>query len=82
MASFIKDESEIGALWVKTSAKGEYLSGVINGVNVVCFRQNKKSERHPDWKVLKSKPRDGSQPPSATPSSRLDERTDDSDIGF
>ena len=58
--AFEKDENEIGCLWTKTSKKGvEFMSGTINGVEVVCFRANKKSERQPDWRVLKSQPRDG-----------------------
>ena len=57
---FEKDENEIGALWAKTSAKGnEFMSGTIDGMDVVCFRNTKKtSEKQPDWRVLKSKPRE------------------------
>jgi uncharacterized protein (DUF736 family) len=53
------DPNELGALWVKQSAKGEYMTGTINGVKVVVFRNSKKSEeKHPDWRVLKSQPRE------------------------
>lgn len=53
--AFEKDPNEIGALWMKTSSKGtEYLSGEISGVKVVCFRATKKSERGPDYRVMKS----------------------------
>lgn len=55
--AYEKSPDEIGALWAKTSAKGEYLSGEINGVRVVCFRAQKKSEKSPDWRVLKAQPR-------------------------
>ena len=53
-----QDPNEIGALWSKTGGKGEYMTGTINGVKVVCFRQQKRSDKSPDWKVLKSKPRE------------------------
>lgn len=56
--AYEKDEHEIGALWLKQSAKGtEYLSGEINGVKVVCFRA-KPTEKGPSWRVLKSQPRE------------------------
>lgn len=41
-----QDPDEIGALWQKTSARGDYMAGTVNG-----------SEKHPDWRVLKSKPK-------------------------
>jgi len=54
-----KNPDEIGALWVKTSPKGEYMTGTINGERVVLFRNAKKaSDKSPDWRVLKSKPRE------------------------
>lgn len=53
------DPNELGALWIKHSAKGEYMTGTINGVKVVVFRNNnKREEKHPDWRVLKSQPRE------------------------
>lgn len=55
----MKDPNEIGALWSKTSARGEYMTGTINGVKVVCFKNDRKSsEKQPDWRVLKSQPRE------------------------
>lgn len=52
------DPNELGALWIKQSAKGEYMTGSINGIKVVVFRNNnKRDERHPDWRVLKSQPK-------------------------
>jgi uncharacterized protein (DUF736 family) len=54
-----KNPDEIGALWMKPSAKGDYMTGTINGERVVVFANTKKtSEKSPDWRVLKSKPRD------------------------
>lgn len=56
-----KDPNELGALWVKTGAKGEYMTGTveINGakVNIVCFRNDRASGNQPQWRVLKSVPK-------------------------
>jgi hypothetical protein len=61
--AFEKNPDDLGALWFKTGPKGDYMTGTINGVNVVCFANTKKTnERQPDWRVLKSKPRDGESP--------------------
>ncbi len=57
MPQFEKDPNEIGVLWNKTSAKGEYMSGVINGQPVVVFKIKSASDRAPDWQVLKAKPK-------------------------
>lgn len=35
--AFEKNPDEIGALWLKSGAKGDYLAGEIGGVKVVCF---------------------------------------------
>lgn len=54
-----KDPSEIGALWLKQGSKGPYLTGTINGVAVVCFQNTRKtSDKQPEYRVLKSKPRE------------------------
>jgi len=58
------NNNKIGALWKKTSAAGkEYMSGEIeiNGekIKIVCFsREDKKSEKEPDYDILKSKPKE------------------------
>lgn len=55
MADYKKDENEVGALWQKTGAKGTYFSGTINGERVVVFKNtSKKSDKAPDWRVLKA----------------------------
>lgn len=52
------DPNELGALWVKSGAKGDYMTGTINGVKVVCFPNTRKSsDKAPDWRVMKSIPR-------------------------
>lgn len=48
---------ELGALWVKEGKKGKYLTGTINGVAVVCFKNDRKTGNQPDFRVLKSKAR-------------------------
>lgn len=69
---FERKPDEIGALWSKESERGEYLTGEINGVKVVCFRSKSTSPKAPTWTVLKSKPK-----PQAARS-----EADDSDIAF
>lgn len=56
-----EQEKDLGALWVKKGAKGEYMTGsiTIDGVEtrIVCFLNTNKTEtKHPDWKILRSIP--------------------------
>lgn len=55
-----KDPNEIGALWIKTGARGEYFTGSVNGEPVVIFKNLHKPEgsKQPDYRVLKPKPKD------------------------
>lgn len=53
-----KNPDELGALWSKAGAKGEYLTGTINGVAVVCFKNTSDNPKAPQWRVLKAKPRE------------------------
>jgi hypothetical protein len=57
---------EVGVLWKKTGAKGDYLTGSINLVEngklvkqdvIVFVNRDKKSENSPDWSIYKSEPR-------------------------
>jgi uncharacterized protein (DUF736 family) len=63
MPDFKKDPNEIGALWIKHGNRGDYMTGAIeiDGVKtpIVCFTIDAKSEKAPNWRVLKSVPRDG-----------------------
>ncbi len=61
--AYEKDPDEIGALWIKVGARGEYMTGEIAGQRVVCFRVTKGGDKSPSWRVLKSKPRDGATEP-------------------
>jgi hypothetical protein len=67
-----KNPDELGALWIKSGRKGDYLTGTINGQAVVCFRNDRKAEgsKQPDWRVLKS------QPPAKTNRDVRDEAPD------
>lgn len=55
-----RDPNELGALWVKTSGRGEYMTGQINGVGVVVFRNDRKAagSNQPDWRVMKAQKRE------------------------
>jgi hypothetical protein len=55
--AFEKNPDELGALWVRRGAKGEYLTGQINGLDVVCFAVKSDNPKAPAWRVLKSKPK-------------------------
>jgi hypothetical protein len=55
-----QNPDELGALWEKTGARGDYMTGTINGQPVVVFKNDRKEpwSKQPDWRVLKSKPRE------------------------
>jgi hypothetical protein len=55
--AYEKNPDELGALWIKHGPKSDYMTGEINGVKVVVFAAKKTSDKSPDWRVLKSKPR-------------------------
>lgn len=58
--AYSKDPNELGALWARVSANGvRFMSGTINGVEVVCFENRNKQGKQPDWRVMKSQPKDG-----------------------
>jgi hypothetical protein len=59
VSEYKKDDSEVGALWEKSSARGIYMTGMINGQPVVLFKNDRKvaGSKQPDWRVLKSKPK-------------------------
>lgn len=58
---FEKNPDELGALWLHDGPRGEYMTGEISGVKVVCFRSKSTSAKAPAWNVLKSKPRGEAQ---------------------
>ncbi len=60
MPEYEKDPNELGALWIKTGPKGEWMSGTINGQPVVAFRNDRKVDgsKAPDWRVMRPRRRD------------------------
>lgn len=70
-----QNPDELGALWIKQSQKGEFMTGMINGQPVVVFRNTRKTGNQPDWRVLKSKPQDGK--PTARPARSAPEYASD-----
>jgi len=66
MSEFQRPEGEIGALWSKQGKKGAYFTGevTIDGktTKIVCFQTKKSSERAPDYRILKSVPREQAAP--------------------
>jgi len=69
-------EDKIGALWLKKNERGPWFSGVIKvgetEQKIVVFKNGyKQEERHPDYVIYKSKPRDAApadEPFAAPPS--------------
>lgn len=54
-----QNPDELGALWEKSGGKGPYMTGTILGQRVVLFKNgNKNSDKSPDWRVMKAKPRE------------------------
>lgn len=59
---------ELGALWAKKNDKGDFMTGQlkVNGEVipvVVFFNQNKTKETQPDWRILRSEPRQPKENP-------------------
>ena len=78
--AFEKNPDELGALWLKSGAKGDYMTGEIAGVKVVCFPA-KPSTNGPAWRVMKSKPRDGGPAQNTNMRDyRYDEPVSDKDV--
>jgi len=61
---FEKNPDELGALWQREGAKGVYMTGTIAGEKVVVFKAKKTNDKSPDWRVLRSKPRDTTGAPA------------------
>jgi len=61
-----ENKEKLGALWKRVSKKGTtFLSGEINGVQVVIFQtREKRNEKSPDYVVFKSEQPARSEAPS------------------
>lgn len=69
-----RNADEIGALWEKQGRRGLYMTGTIGGQRVVLFKNDRKrSDKQPDWRVLKSQPRDGASQSGGDDDFRVDE---------
>ena len=55
--SYEKKPDELGALWLKSGSKGQYMTGEINGVKVFCTPTNSQNPKAPTWRVMKSQPK-------------------------
>lgn len=91
MAEYQKNPDEMGCLWEKSSARGEtFMTGIVEvgseKIPVVLFRtKEKKSEKSPDWRILKSKPKEdtGAKKMPVPPPPKVEkEPRDYSDIPF
>jgi hypothetical protein len=73
-----RNPDELGALWLKTGGKGDYMTGEINGVKVFCTPIQSANPKSPTWRVMKSKPKE------STPAAghNLNEPIDDGSIPF
>lgn len=69
MPEFKKNPNELGCLWIKSSSRGEYLSGTINGQSVVVFKNARKVEgsNQPDWLVMKPQSKPKTEPEPSLP---------------
>jgi uncharacterized protein (DUF736 family) len=57
-----ENNDQCGVLWIKEKNNKKYMSGVIeiNGekINIVVFKNGyKKEDKHPDYRILKSRPK-------------------------
>ena len=56
-----RNPDELGALWLKTGRNGKkFMSGTVEGVGaIVVFKnESKSSDKHPDYRILRSQPRE------------------------
>ena len=72
--AYEKNPDELGALWLKSGANGDYMTGTINGVNVFCTPTKSENAKAPTWRVMKSKPKETPVPAISHPSEPVDER--------
>lgn len=72
MGEYKKDETELGALWVRTNPDGsKRMTGTINGVDVVCWPVKSDNPKAPAFRVKKSLPRESRPQPEPAASSDI-----------
>lgn len=76
MSEFQRHPSEVGALWLRVSEKGnKFMSGTIQGIGaVVVFKNKQAGGKRPDYRVFKSQPKPQTAPDIPP--------VDEDDIGF
>lgn len=79
--SYEKNPDELGALWLKRGGKGDYMTGTINGVNVLCTPVQSSNPKAPTWRVMKAKPREQAEQ-TVNAGHNLNEPIDDGSIPF
>lgn len=56
--AFEKNPDEIGALWTRSNDRGDYMTGEIDGVKVICSPVKSDNPNAPAWRVKRSKAQD------------------------
>lgn len=76
-----QQDEKIGALWSKSGGKGDYMTGNIeikpeqmrelvnNGgkLQIVVFKNDRKTGNQPDWRILKAQPKGDRAPVPTVP---------------
>jgi hypothetical protein len=55
MPAFEKDPNELGCLWTKTGARGDYMTGKFGEQAIVVFRNDRKTpgSKSPDYRIMR-----------------------------
>ena len=79
-------DKDIGALWLRQGAKGEFLSGIVTIDNVahqiIAFKNNKTKPNQPDWRVYPSLPKAELNENGTEKVIQVEESINDGDIPF
>lgn len=69
-----KYPDDLGALWLEHGPRGDYMTGTVSGVKVVCWPVENKTGKQPDWRVKRSKPRADTSTDPAPPGPVTDDQ--------
>ncbi len=80
-------DNELGALWERSGKAGKYMTGtiVVNDVatQIVVFANKKTKDGQPDWRILRSIPKDpATSKPQEEASQEVVEEINPDDIPF